>query len=60
MSFVDRIGPYTMILNDGLETSYGLFQAVKYITTNKIAGDIVECGVWRGDASARSRSADHD
>src|SRR5205085_1122104 len=48
MSAVEKISPYTMTLNDGLETTYGLFQAVKYIVQNKIAGAIVECGVWRG------------
>ena len=30
------------------ERLYGLIEAVKYISKNKIAGDIVECGVWRG------------
>jgi O-methyltransferase len=48
MDFTNRITPYTMTLHDGLETPYGLFQAVKYIVENKIAGDFVECGVWRG------------
>lgn len=30
------------------ERIYGLIEAVKYISNNKIEGDIVECGVWRG------------
>lgn len=30
------------------ERLYGLIEAVKYISKNKIEGDIVECGVWRG------------
>jgi O-methyltransferase len=44
----DKIAPYTMTARDGLETTYALFQAVKYICQNAIVGDIVECGVWRG------------
>jgi len=37
-----------MTLQDGFETTYALFQAVKYIVQNNILGDMVECGVWRG------------
>ena len=44
----DKVAPYTMTAREGLETTYSLFQAVKYICQNKIPGDIVECGVWRG------------
>jgi len=44
----DKIAPFTMTARDGLETTYALFQAVKYICQNDIRGDIVECGVWRG------------
>ncbi len=44
----DKVAPYTMTARDGLETTYSLFQSVKYICQNKIPGDIVECGVWRG------------
>ncbi len=44
----DKIAPYTMTAREGLETTYALFQAVRYICQNKIAGDVVECGVWRG------------
>jgi O-methyltransferase len=44
----DKIAPYTMTARDGLETTYALFQAVKYICQNNISGDVVECGVWRG------------
>ena len=47
-NLVNQIQPYTMTLNDGLETTYALFQAVKYVVQNKIAGDFAECGVWRG------------
>jgi len=31
-----------------LERSYALYQAVNYILKNKIPGDFVECGVWKG------------
>jgi O-methyltransferase len=48
VDILNKIAPYTMTLNDGLETTYSLFQAVRYIVQNKIPGDIVECGVWRG------------
>ena len=44
----DKVAPYTMTAREGLETTYALFQAVKYICQNDISGDIVECGVWRG------------
>jgi hypothetical protein len=30
------------------ERLYALYKSVKYIVENKIPGDIVECGVWRG------------
>jgi len=32
----------------GVDRLVGLVTAVRYIATNKIPGDIVECGVWRG------------
>lgn len=48
VNLVGKIAKYTMTMNDGLEVTYGLFQAVKYIVQNKIAGDFAECGVWRG------------
>lgn len=44
----DKIAPYTMTARDGLDTTYALFQAVRYICQNKVPGEIVECGVWRG------------
>jgi len=37
--------PFTMT---SLERMYVLIEAVKYISKNKIEGDIVECGVWKG------------
>jgi O-methyltransferase len=48
VEIIGKVAAYTMTLNEGLETTYALFQAIKYIVQNKIPGDMVECGVWRG------------
>lgn len=40
--------PYSMTSK---ERMYALFEAVKYVETHKIEGDIVECGVWKGGSS---------
>jgi O-methyltransferase len=48
VDMLKKITPYTMTVNDGLETTYALFHAVRYIAQNNISGDVVECGVWRG------------
>ena len=39
---------YTMTFKRGIEPSYSLYKAVQYVVKNKIPGDFVECGVWRG------------
>lgn len=31
-----------------LESMFSLYKSIEYISRNGIAGDIVECGVWRG------------
>ncbi len=36
---------YTMV---NKERSFALYEATKYISRNKIEGDVVECGVWKG------------
>ena len=36
---------YTMA---SLQRSFALYKAIEYILRNKIEGDLVECGVWRG------------
>ncbi len=41
----EAVKPYTMTSPEAID---GLCRAVEYIVKNKIAGDIVECGVWRG------------
>lgn len=48
LDILAKITPYTLTAREGLETTYALFQAVRYIVHNGIPGDIVECGVWRG------------
>jgi hypothetical protein len=42
------VSPYTMT---SVERIASLCNAVKYLTKNKIAGDIVECGVWKGGST---------
>ena len=41
----EQCKPYTLT---SLERMYSLYKAVNYICKNKIAGDLVECGVWKG------------
>ena len=40
-----RVAPYTLT---GLDRRASLLQAVEHIVRRGIAGDVVECGVWRG------------
>lgn len=42
---VSKVKPFTMT---SVERIVCLMNAVSYITDNQIAGDIAECGVWRG------------
>lgn len=42
---IEKIEPFTMT---SPERIFGLVEAVKYLVKNKIEGDIVECGVWKG------------
>lgn len=39
---------YTMT---SVERMYSLYNSVKYILANKIEGDFVECGVWKGGSA---------
>lgn len=40
-----KVRPYTMT---SAERIFSLCDAVRYIETHKIEGDVVECGVWKG------------
>jgi hypothetical protein len=42
---IRSVKPYT---TTSAERLFALIEATKYVVKNKIAGDIVECGVWRG------------
>jgi O-methyltransferase len=48
-AIVREVQPWTMT---SAERIYALIQAVRYVTTNGIAGAIVECGVWKGGSMA--------
>ncbi len=45
LSLWEEVRRYTMT---SLERGYALYQAVRYLCESHLAGDIVECGVWRG------------
>lgn len=42
---INRVLPFTMTT---VERLYAMVQAAKYIASQKVPGDVVECGVWRG------------
>jgi O-methyltransferase len=44
-TIIRKVEPFTMT---SPERIFGLIEAVRYISINKIEGDIVECGVWKG------------
>lgn len=41
----EKISPFTMT---SVERGYSLYKSVEYVVKNKIPGDFVECGVWKG------------
>jgi len=45
MAIHEKVKAFTIT---SIERQYGLYQAVKYILANRIPGDFVECGVWKG------------
>lgn len=45
LGIIDRVISFTM---SGPERISGLLDAVAYLVGNRIEGDFVECGVWRG------------
>ena len=44
----EKCRPYTQT---SMERLYSLYQACLYVVDNKLEGDFVECGVWRGGSS---------
>lgn len=48
LGLYDKCRPYTMT---SVERMFGMYKAVNYIIDNKIPGDFVECGVWKGGSS---------
>ncbi len=48
MPIHEAVRPYTMTT---IERTFSVFKAVEYIVKHNIAGDFVECGVWRGGSS---------
>jgi O-methyltransferase len=45
---IRRVRAYTMT---SAERQWALINAVRYVVQARVAGDIVECGVWRGGAA---------
>jgi hypothetical protein len=57
---IERVRPFTMTSSERISA---LCHAVRYVAKHKIAGDIVECGVWRGGsmmAAAITLQAEQD
>ncbi len=48
-NIIEAVTPYTMT---SPERILALCDAVEYVCQNEIAGDIVECGVWKGGSMA--------
>lgn len=48
MKIYEKARPYTMT---SIERAYALYGSCKYIINNKISGDFVECGVWKGGSA---------
>jgi len=49
--FMDLYGRCKDYIMTSVERLYGLYQSLQYILENGIAGDFVECGVWKGGSS---------
>jgi hypothetical protein len=60
----DRFKPYYLrYCHDSMVSCQGMndaYQAAKYIAESEVAGDIVECGVYRGGVSALMRDVVYD
>ncbi len=46
--FLDIWSTANLFTMTSIERGYALFKTVEYIVKNKIPGDFVECGVWKG------------
>lgn len=51
LEIIHSVKPFTMT---NTERIFSLIQSVRYVIQNKIPGDIVECGVWRGGSMMAS------
>lgn len=47
-ALLEKVAPFTMT---SPARGLALIRAMDYVTTNKIPGDFVECGVWRGGSA---------
>ncbi|MFM7357917.1 MAG: TylF/MycF/NovP-related O-methyltransferase [Sediminibacterium sp.] len=45
IDIIEQVRPFTMTSPERL---YGLIEAVRYLESNEVAGNFVECGVWKG------------
>lgn len=45
ISLLKKCEPFTMV---DTERSFALYEAMRYVLRTSLAGDIVECGVWKG------------
>lgn len=48
MKLYNLCKPYTMT---SIERMYALYNSLNYVVNNKIEGDFLECGVWKGGSS---------
>ena len=48
VALYERVRAYTLT---SVERLYALYRAIRYIHDNRIPGDLVECGVWRGGSA---------
>jgi O-methyltransferase len=53
-SLLEQVKPYTMT---SAERIYALYEATRYVCHNRIPGEIVECGVWRGGSAMTAAHA---
>ena len=54
LEIYEKCAPHSMT---SAERMYGLFKAIEYLEKNSLAGDFVECGVWKGGSSMLAMSS---